>query len=183
MPCNSDYMEPTHNEIQESHTDKRRVKDYLDHLTHQSDLMREDILGVIEKRKKTLSHDYSKMRLRTRTLDERLRTYHEGYAYRNSGVDRDPDFERLVEDVREQYYFVIRAGKALQKNGTLPKKTMTDIATQQVLHRFGDMIRVMGQYSAQSTFKPKEVAEVLKYAQVDYTKPLIPQIGFDPDDV
>lgn len=182
MPCNSDYMEPTYEEIRQTDTQKRAVKDHLDYLTHQSDLMREDILGVIEKREKTLTYNYVQTKASTPTLDSLLDTYYHGYAYQNSD-SFDADFERLVDDVRKQYAFVISAGKALQENGTLPKKKVTDIATQQILHRFGDMIRVMGQYSAKSTFKPKEVAEVLKYAQVDYTKPLIPQIGFDPDDV
>lgn len=178
MPCNTDYMEPTANEYQRLDEKKSHVKDHLDYLAHQADLMREDILAVIEKRQNALTMNFSKITIKTPQLDDLLDKYHSQYAYRH-----DETFEALVQNVRDQYESVVRAGKRLKRNATLPKKTVTDIATQQVLHRFGDMIRIMAQYSTKSTFKPREVSEVLKYAQVDYTKPLIPQIGFDPDDV
>lgn len=178
MPCNSDYMYPTAAERQASDAQKEKIKDHLDTLVHKADLMREDILAVVHGEKDTLDYDYAKKRLTTPTLSALIAEHDRMYV-----SNRSPEFERLIRDVRKQYYYVLRAGKALQRFDALSPDVQEAIETQQILHRFGDMIRVMGQFTALRTFTPEQVKEIQRFAKVDYTKPLIPQIGFDPDDV
>lgn len=178
MPCNSDYMNPTPEEHRQSDEQKTKIKENLDYLVHQADLMREDILAVVQGRQKKTTINFSRIPFGTPDLDALIQEHDNMYVH-----TRSDSLNTLIHAVKEQYQMVLEAGKDLERDGRLKKSRVNHIETQQILHRFGDMIRVMGQYTAQTTFTRKQMEEIRKFATVDYTNPLIPQIGFDPDDV
>ena len=178
MPCNTDYMDPTPAERAQGRDQTKKIKEHLDFMVHQADLMREDILAVVEGRQKKTSINFSETDPKNHVLLEMLEAHDRMYV-----SHRDVEFDNLIKNVQKQYLFVVQAGKRLERDGSLSSASMTAIHTQQVLHRFGDMIRVIGQYTSKVRFTPQQVEDIRRFTTVDYTKPLIPQIGFDPDDV
>ena len=154
MPCSVDPVYVDYTKV------NAEVLDNLNYLTHQLDIVREDILAG---------------KTPNLTFMIKFGDYNTPYDARSSGptrgVDLDTDssnhLSALVAEGRE-YMEVALSGKEYD---------MDTIYARQVKHRAEDISRLIKHFLGEEDFEM-----ISKLSSVDFSKPLEPQLGFDPDE-
>lgn len=180
MPCNSDYMSPTPNEISRVSGVHESWKNLLDEVVHTDDVLREKMLLV--KAGGVVQYDDRVSRDFQHEVDSLLSGTENAYAlqYHRGSQVAHGEMEKLHKRVFKEHDLVVKSYKALLKGNSLSDGIWERLETDQIIHRQGDMMRVWQHYGSMLR---KNHEMIRKLAGVDLTQPLIPQLGFDPDDV
>lgn len=166
VPCRSDYMEPTPGEHKETQKVRQELEALGDRATYSSDVLREYLLGNSSER--------------------------EILPHVNKSYEWDEEFEKLSARADKLYVKVpLATGLQVKKlvdeyveldelaNRMEPptKKQLTAINKKQVAHRKADVARLLKSLGAAG-----DVERLRKVLDVDTSKPLVPQLGFSPDE-
>jgi len=187
MPCNSDYMMPSQNEIKELGDKCIGLKSVADAMVYNADVIRDIVLAT--------GGDFSKLAVRDALELGRRVAEHDGlmsegrkiandisfqYAYYSSSSYHKSNADKVMAGYQRASVDFTRAhaaGKALIEEDVVPKSLIEDIENDQVKHRIEDVKRLIPIFTAKGDFKKVELL-----AKVDFTLPLEPQLGFSPDD-
>lgn len=182
MPCNSDYMEPTASEVRSLSEKAMAVKEVADQMVFAADVLRDvliDSKGKLTKEKRAIHGfvlgkylgEYDFVISHGAEVREAIK---KEYAYR-MGHD---NVERVYIRARSEYEVVIELARRLVAGDKIYAKEYKDIEKTQIIHRKGDITRLIQVFARKQDFKM-----VAKLATVDFTLPLEPQIGFEPDSI
>lgn len=181
MPCNSDYMYPTQNEISRLHSRELELKAVADKMVFTTDVIRDIILdskGTLLKK-----DEYKRKTVQTAINDQAaletvgaavFASMASEYAYQQgSGRSTVQTYTRA----RSEYQYVLEVAVRFLAGTKIYVKEIKNIQAQQVEHRKGDIQRLILHFADKKDFKM-----IKKLSSVDFTLPLADQIGFDPDD-
>ncbi len=163
MACRSDYMEPTPTERMETSKVNSELKTLADELTHSCDVLREYLLG---------SNDVPVFKHVNRNYSARLLNL----VDRNSGlyVKANAGLLDHVSQLNSSYIYV----NALLTSGVeMTPELIAILEKQQTEHREADLKRLMRTFA-----NNLDRVRLRKVLDADATKPLAPQLGFDPDE-
>jgi len=186
MPCNSDYMMPSQQEIKRLGEKSEALKDIADQMVYSADVIREIVL-------KTFGH-FSNLDVATALELSRRVTSWEAlsakgdklvddikneYAYGNDsgGKKRGNKVLAGYEASKQSFKVAVDGGSNLMNDVKLSPETYEKIENDQIHHRMEDVKRLIPIFSERGDFKT-----VVKLSQVDFTQELEPQLGFSPDD-
>ncbi len=179
MPCNSDYMNPTKCEITQLNGLGDSVKDVADYLTHWCDSTRDQLEEVFTGTT-TAVPLLTDGEILLKKLHKAVAGMRSNYAYANGYANKVDSVMVIAERVENEYLRVKDAVEALNAGRVLTTKDKNQLKHDQIQHRMGDMLRVYQHYATKPHLTKSEIEAV---SNIDFTKPLIPQLGFDPDDV
>lgn len=163
MPCRSDYMEPTHRELQEEKELRESVQFLGDKATYACDMLREYLLGNLTEKEIMLYVNLP--------LSPQLTELEERNSKLYSKVDKKL-FTKVFTMLHEYEALNVLA----QRLEPPTKKQLAQIEKNQIQHREDDLSRLM------KTFAEKgDRVRLRKVLDADNTKPLEPQLGFSPD--
>ena len=154
MPCSVDPIYVDYSKV------NAEMLDDLNYLTHQLDIAREDILAG-----------------KTPNLSFMLKfgDYSVPYDARSSGPTTGINLDK---DSSEHLSALISEGKEYMEVALSGESYDTEtIYSRQVKHRSEDISRLIKHFLSEENFEM-----VSKISSVDLTKPLEPQLGFDPDE-
>lgn len=183
MPCNADYMNPTAREIDQFNDKFSKIQEYLNEVVHADDMLREHILAFWDEATPVPPSAYDVLHKDSaERIDNLLASAQEEYAARHNFTSRKrlQDLTVVADRLSSEHELVIRVFEKIVKDKNVTASEEDRIRTDQIIHRHGDMLRVWAHYGS---MKRKNHEKIRMLAKVDLTKPLIPQLGFDPDDV
>lgn len=162
MPCR--VYEPYYSEEELAYSrNLGKWNNIADNFTHTLDESREILLENKKIDTETLSYIESSVKF----LEETVFTEKED-------LSKNKISKRLVREGKD----VLHGDKQVTSKGKLLKTVKTKIERAQIQHRKEDLTRVIHYYTDRFNFE-----EVSRVAQVDTTKPIIEQLGYDPDDI
>lgn len=171
MPCEvyTPLEEQRHRAEQRGWEEDRQIEWslYADNLTHMLDEGREELIAG-----RSMTDEHIATIEQTLERVEEISKKTRGGDFPISHQCQPHATKRLVAETKD----VITANKQVAKKGTMLKTVGAKIHKAQEQHRKEDLARVVMHFADEFNFE--EVAHV---AQCDTTKPLIPQLGYDPD--
>ncbi len=163
MACRSDYMEPTPTERMETNKVNSELKTLADELTHSCDVLREYLLGSNDVPVfKHVNRNYSARVLNLVDKSGGL------YVKANAG---------LLDHVTELNTNYIYVNALLVSGVDITPEIVEVLNKQQIEHREADLKRLMKVFADNL-----DRVRLRKVLDADATKPLAPQLGFDPDE-
>jgi hypothetical protein len=182
MGCDSSYMEPNGREISSLARNTDGLKAAIDELVHFCDGSRDTLEAAFEGHTIQLP-DVKKGYQLVENIKEQTRKVKNNYAYRNSGGKMHSDADALI-DIADQVFAqldrIMDVIKVWQRGEKASDELVLQLRQDQIQHRMGDMMRVYKHFANKDSLTTEEVAVL---SSIDLTQPLIPQLGFDPDDV
>lgn len=178
MPCNTDYMYPTQGEISQLHKRELQLKEIADKMVFATDVVRDIILD--SKGKLLIKDSYKVITiegyLHSRDLLEKqgaeaLEQVIHSYAH-TKGLNTEDVYRRA----QSEYTYVLDIAVRFIAGEKIYIKEIRNIEKQQVEHRKGDIQRLILHFADKKDFRM-----IRTLSSVDFTLPLEPQIGFDPD--
>lgn len=175
MPCRVDP--PTNYERAQLSDAERTFEKVLDSMTHKADMVREIILSA-GGQQKNLTADQA---LALGALLEGRSGLLAKFRDQVAAIDRlwlspaSGSTYHLKDKVLNEYLQATNVAERMVETGK--KVGIAAIHKAQVKHRKEDIKRLIKHFADKKDFDM-----VAKLAQVDFEKPLEPQIGFDPDD-
>lgn len=167
MPCSSEHMEPTPNEMAQTKDLREEIEALSNSATADIDILREYVLGNVAAE---------------RILGRVNKPYHEKYLElrdRNARLYVKVKAETLAQAnmLVTEYETVDELVHAKAGGKPIGAEQMTKLEAEQIEHREQDLRRLM------KTFAHSVDRERLKKVlEADNTKPLQAQLGFDPDE-
>jgi len=182
MPCDSSYMEPNASEIKEVLDGSEKLKAKVDDLVHFCDVVRDAIEAHLENDTLEVPRVLDG-HLFVAAVKKQTRKLKDAYAYK-SGHDYVQKNANVMFDIADkaiaQFDVINNAVNVLKRGEQLDQADIDRLRQDQIQHRMGDMMRVYRHFANKEVLTAEEVASV---SNIDLTKPLTPQLGFDPDDV
>ena len=182
MPCNSDYMESTSSEIDDVIKGTESLKVAVDELVHYCDEVRDIIEAHLDDSTQELPQ-LTEGHVLAAAVEVQIDKIKDKYAFRTGrGLAQDSakSMFRVANRAIAQFARVNHAVTRLSRGEQLEEGIIADLRQDQIQHRMGDMMRVYKHFANKKVLTADEVASV---SNIDFTKPLTPQLGFDPDDV
>lgn len=183
MPCRSDYLAPSTREVGVVVQGTDELKEVVDELVHFCDTTRDALEAYFDDETPDLPA-ISKGHELAGAIYTHIHRIKDEYGYRgkSDGPARaaaDAMFE-VAGRVIVQFERISEVLRQLQRDGQPTQQQIDQLRQDQIQHRMGDMLRVYQHYANVDTLSAEEVAML---SSIDFTKPLTPQLGFDPDTV
>jgi len=167
MPCRSDYMEPTANELEQTRKLRERMQALADRAAYACDVLREYLLGNLTEKDilEYVGHGYEMSTLAGDLAEENSKLY----------VSVPKEHWTQAWDEVSRYCALESLATRMEP---LTKKQLEQIERQQIAHRKKDVARLL-----KILGEAGDVERLRKVLDVDVNNPLEPQLGFSPDDV
>lgn len=164
MPCNSDHMAPTQQEIKASNGVASQLKHLADELTHSCDVLREYILGNAD-HTQVMKHVNRQAGRAFEVLEKKSQGL---YVRVDNGLLEH--VESLVDEYTWLNAFATREAKVKPSD-------FDRISKDQYEHRKEDIARLIKTFANSG-----DIPRLRLVLDATANAPLAPQLGFDPDD-
>lgn len=180
MPCDSSYMEPNGREVDSLVKGTEDLKAAIDELVHFCDTARDTLeVGFEGHTIKLPRIDLGRVLIQA--IETQRSKIKSQYAYQNSSghLHRDADalFD-IADQVIAQFERISDVLDTWSRSEHATSDQIAQIHKDQIQHRMGDMMRVYKFFANEGTLSDDQVTLL---SNIDLRKPLIPQLGFDPD--